>query len=211
MLPLLLKAPGARPARVVGLGPGILGAVRNLLVVRWPVTVHDPDGARTLASMPGVHIATTYPGTQLLRQASLVLLGSNAPAHWREEALRDLAETGIPLWDEADRAGSTLGFPSWIPGRSLSLALWGEAAKVGWTENLAGDFLTGIEGLYTSFFHLLEELRSLVFDGMSDEDFRNRVVSQVSRPEILALLLQGERERAKTTVLKIVGSTTRTI
>jgi hypothetical protein len=196
---------------VVGLGPAVLGVVRNLRLVNWPVTVHDPDGAPTLAFMPGVHIATSPPGQQLLRQASLVIIGAQAPILWREEALRDLQETGIAFWDESNPTASTLAFPSWLPGRSFSLALWGEGIRGGWQENLAGDFLQGIEGLYVSFFSLVEELRTLVFDGMPDEEFRNRVVSQVARPEILTLLLNGERERAKIAVLKIVGSTTRTL
>lgn len=211
MLPLLLKAPTARPARVVGLGPGVLSAVRNLRLVGWPLTVHDPEGARTLASMPGIHISTSPPGSQLLRQASLVLLGAQAPEDWKEEIRRDIRETGTPFWDESAPAGSTLGFPSWLPGRSLSMALWGQVPPGSWQETVAGEFLTGIEGLYTSFFRLLEELRTLVFEGMTDEEFRERVVAQVAQPAILGLLLQGEYERAKTAVLKIIGSTTRTV
>ena len=118
MLPLLLRAPSSRPARVVGLGPSVLGALRHLRLVNWPVTVHDPEGARTLAAMPGVHASTAQPGAQTLRQASLVLIGSQAPLLWREEARRDLMGTGIPYWDEADPAGSTLAFPCWLPGRT---------------------------------------------------------------------------------------------
>lgn len=211
MLPLLLKAPSARPARVIGLGPGVLGCVRNLLMVNWPLTVHDPEGARTLASMPGIHVSTSPPGAQMIRQASLVLIGSLAPTAWRENARRDLTDTGIPFWDEADPSGSTLGFPSWLPGRDLSLALWGEGSRIGWQEALASDFLRGIEGLYVSFFKLVEELRTLVFESMPEEEFRARVVAQVARPEILALLIHGEQERARTAVLKIIGATTRTL
>jgi hypothetical protein len=211
MLPLLLRAPSSRPARIVGFGPSILGAIRHLQMVNWPIIVHDPEGARTLGAMAGVHVSTVQPTAQLLRQASLVLLGEQTPLLWREEVRRDLMGTGIPFWDEADAAESTLAFPSWLPGRTLSIALWGDGVRGGWEESLTGDFLHGIEGLYVSFFKLVEDLRAEVFDSMTDEEFRSRVISQIARPEILALLLSGEMEKARTTVLRIVGSTTRSL
>jgi hypothetical protein len=49
----------------------------------------------------------------------------------------------------------------------------------------------------------------MIFEGLDETAFREKVLSQAARPEVLALLLQGKGAQAKTTVLKIVGSTTR--
>jgi len=211
MLPVLLKPPTGRPARVLGAGPEILPAIQALTRVGWPVTLHDPDGGGSLKNLPGVQVATTRPPGPALRQASLVLMASGCPPAWRAAALSELEGSGVPLWDSAEPKASTLSFPVWFPGTPLSLALWGSGPVKPWEAGLAEDFLREMEAFYGGFVRLASELRSLVLDNMTDGTFREKIVGQLVRPEILQLLLKGEYLQAKTLALKIMGTTTRSL
>jgi len=210
MLPLLLAAPEGRPARLLGHSPALLPLLQNLKAVGWPCVLHDPQGGGPLAGFPGLQVATDVPPAQALRQSSMVLVAAGCPDGWRDAARRDLVGSGVPLWDERDPAGSTLAFPRWYPGRTISAAAWGGVGLQGWQAELFTPFLAGTEALFGAFLTLAEELRA-VFEGLDESAFREKVLSQAARPEVLALLLQGKRDQAKTTVLKIVGSTTRTL
>lgn len=210
MLPLLLAAPEGRPARILGRSPAILSLLQNLKAVNWPCILHDPEGGGPLATFPGLRIAGDCPPAPALGQSSLVLVSAGCPDLWRDSVRRDLTGTGVPFWDECDPKGSTLAFPRWFPGHSLSAAVWPSGSPQPWHEELAGPFLAGTESLFASFFKLAEDLRGL-FEGMDDAGFRDKVLDQAARPEVLALLLQGKHDQAKTTVLRIVGSTTRTL
>lgn len=211
MLPLLLASPEGRPARILGRSPAILPLLQNLRAVGWPCTLHDPEGGGPLATFPGLRIAADPPPAPALGQSSLVLISAGCPEDWRAAAQRDLAGTGVPFWDERDLKGSTLAFPRWFPGRVLSAAVWPSTASPHpWQEEMAAPFLAGTESLFAAFFKLVEDLRS-VFEGLDDAGFRDKVLDQAARPEVLALLLQGKHDQAKMTVLKIVGSTTRTL
>lgn len=210
MLPLLLSAPEGRPARLLGHSPAVLPLLQNLKSVGWPCVLHHPEGGGFLSGFPGLQVATDAPPAQALRQSSLVLLAAGCPDPWRDAARRDLTGSGVPLWDERDGAGSTLAFPRWYPGHNLSAAAWGGAGLQGWQTELLSPFFNGTEALFGAFLALAEELRT-VFEGLDESAFREKVLSQAARPEVLALLLQGKRDQAKTTVLRIVGSTTRTL
>ncbi len=210
MIPLLLAPPSGRPARVLGDGSEALPALRDLLRTGWPVVLHAPPGRGMLAALAGVQTAAHAPSQPSLRQASLVLITSACPPEWREAARRDLEGTGVPFWDEGDPAGSTLRFPVWFPGDSLSMAAWGPIQiSQAWERGLAEELARHAEALYAGFLRLSSELRELLFATDSEDAFRRRVIDQVARPEILALLLKGEYEKAKMTAFKIVGSTTR--
>lgn len=210
MLPLLLAAPEGRPARLLGRSPALLPLIQNLKAVGWPCVLHDPEGGGFLAGFAGLQIATDAPPAPALRQSSLILIAAGCPPAWREAARRDLAGTGVPTWDEADPKGSTLAFPRWFPGRVVSAAAWSGAGLQGWQEGLVAPFFAGTEALFAAFLKLAGELR-VVLEGLDEEAFREKVLDQAARPEVLALLLQGKHDQAKTTVLRIVGSTTRTL
>jgi len=210
MFPILLAAPEGRPARFLGRSPAFLMVLQNLRSAFWPCVLHDDKGGGPLAGFPGLQVATTLPPAPALRQSSLVLIGGECPPGWREAARRDLQGSGVPFWDEADIQGSTLAFPKWLHGRELSAAFWASGGLEPWQESLAAAFLAGTESLLSGFLELARELMPL-FEGMDEKTFRDKVVSQMTRPEILGLLLKGERSQAKTAVLKIVGSTTRTL
>lgn len=210
MLPLLLAAPEGRPARLLGRSPSFLMVLQNLRSVGWPCVLHDEKGGGPLAGFPGLQVATTPPPAPALRQSSLVLIGGDCAPGWRAAARRDLEGSGIPFWDEADLKCSTLAFPKWLQGRELSAAFWAGGGVEPWQESLAASFLAGTESMMAGFLELARELTPL-FEGMDEDTFRDKVVSQMTRPEILALLLKGQRAQAKTAVLKIVGSTTRTL
>ncbi len=210
MLPLLLAAPEGRPARLLGQSPSFLMILQNLSSVGWPCVLHDEKGGGPLAGFPSLQVATAAPPAPALRQSSLVLIGSGCVQSWREAARRDLEGSGVPLWDEADAKGSSLAFPKWLHGRDLSAAFWAKAGVEPWQEKLAASFLDGTETMLDGFLELARELHPL-FEGMDEEAFRDKVVSQMTKPEIMSLLVKGQRAQAKTAVLKIVGSTTRTL
>jgi len=211
MIPLLLKPPKGKQARVVGLGPAVFQALQDLRTAGWPTTLHDPQGGGSLAGLPGIHISNDPPEAGALRQASLVLIGRDAPEAWRSESLARLEGTGIPFLDEGNPSGSTLLVPQWIRGESFSVALWGEAGPDSWKATLAEEFLHSTEGLFHSFLKLAGELERLTLDSMEEGEFRRKVVAQIARPEILARLLQGEYDKAKTLALRIIGTTTRSL
>lgn len=211
MIPVLLKPPGGRPARVLGRGRQITRALQDLSRVGWPAEVHDPEGAADLARLPGVRVVAHAPPSPSLRQASLVLIGSDCPPDWRKQALHDLEGTGVPVWDEADPAASTLAFPLWVPGTRLSLAAWAPEAVKGWERGVAEDFLRMNERFAADFLRLVNELRDLILNDMDDEAFRDKVVTQLASPEILGHLMRGDYEKAKMLALRIVGSTTRSL
>ncbi len=211
MIPVLLKPPRGRPARVVGRGSEITPVLQSLSRVGWPAEVHDPEGGADLAGLPGVRVVTHAPPAPSLRQASLVLIGSACPPDWRRQALHDLEGTGVPVWDEADPAASTLSFPLWVPGMRLSLAAWAQESVKGWERSVAEDFLRMNERFDADFLKLVNELRDLILSDMDDEAFRSKVVAQLSSPEILGHLMKGDYEKAKMIALRIVGSTTRSL
>ncbi len=210
MLPLLLAAPEGRPARLVGKSPAFLALLQNLRSVGWPCVLHDASGGGPLAGFPGLQVATDAPPAQAVRQASLVLIGADCPDAWRDAVRRDLAGAGVPFWDERDAEGSTLAFPRWVPGHRLSAAFWSGAGLPPAQADVLGAFFSGTEGLLAAFLKLAEELRP-VFEGLDDKAFRDKVVSQMARPEVLTLLLKGQHDQARNTVLRIVGSTTRVL
>lgn len=211
MIPLLLSPPSGRPARVLGAGKEILPYLQDLGRVGWPVILHEPSGGGALQAYPGIQIQSSAPPGPALRQASLVMLTSACPADWREAARKDLEGSGVPLWDASDAAGSTLSFPVWFPGFPLSLAFWSSAAVQPWEKLLAEEFMRHLEGFVNGYLRLTAELRGLVFEKTADEAFRQKVVTQVQRSEILALLLKGEYDQAKTLALKVIGTTTRSL
>jgi hypothetical protein len=210
VLPVLLAAPEGRPARLLGRSPALLPILQNLRTVGWPCVLHDPEGGGLLAGFSGLQIAHDAPPSPALRQSSLVLIAAGCPPPWREAAKKELAGTGIPLWDESDPTSSSLAFPRWFPGRAVSAAAWSGGGLQAWEEGLVAPFFAGTEGLFASFLKLAGELKT-VFEGLDEEAFRGKVLDQATRPEVLALLLQGKHEQAKMTVLRIVGSTTRTL
>jgi len=209
MIPLLVKPPAGKPARILGIGPAILRVVQDLRSAGWPIVLHDPEGGGSLSGLSGIRIALDAPAAAAVRQSSLVLIGRDAPPEWADSVRQALEGSGVPVFDEEHPRGSSLGFPAWFPGESLSLAAWGGDESDPWKERLWADFLRGAEDLFLGFRRLSEDLRELAFDSMEDEDFRRDVVSQISRPEILALLLQDRYDDARNRVLKIVGTTTR--
>lgn len=211
LIPVLLKPPSGRPARVLGQGRGFTAVLQNLSRVGWPVEVHDPDGSQAYAGLPGIRVVTHAPPSPALRQASLVLIGASCPAEWRTRGMKDLEGTGIPVWDESDPAASTLGFPLWMPGQHLSLAAWATSATKPWERSVTEDFLRHNEKFAGDFVKLVNELRTLVFNEMNDEAFREKAATQLATPEILGHLLRGDYEKAKMLALKIVGSTTRSL
>jgi hypothetical protein len=211
MIPLLLAAPAGRPARVLGAGSEVVPVLQNLDRVAWPVVLHEPTGGGPLKGFPGVQFSTTPPAAASLRQSSLVFITTACPPAWRDAARKDLEGSGVPLWDSADPKASTVRFPVWVPGVPVSMALWGIGGSRPWEALLAEDFARSMEGLYGGLLDLAAELRSLVFQNDTDEVFREKVVAQLTRPEITTLLIRGEYEQAKTLALKIVGTTTRSL
>jgi hypothetical protein len=211
MLPLVLAPPKNKPARVLGLGREALPAVQGLMRVSWPLIVHDPEGAKGLAALPTVQVSRGAPDGGALRQASLVLVTSACPKEWRADAELALKGSGVPVWDSRNPAASTLGVPAWFPGSTVSMAVWGNQTLEPWESALTEDLARSCESLFSLFLKLAGELRSLVFSGLTDEAFRQKVVGQITKPEILALLLKGDYEGAKVLSLKIVGSTTRAL
>jgi hypothetical protein len=211
MIPVLLKPPAGRPARVLGKGRGFAAVLQNLSRVGWPVEVHDPDGGPDYSGLPGVRVVTHAPPAPALRQASLVLIGASCPADWRSRGMQDLEGSGVPVWDESDPSACTLAFPMWMPGQHLSLAAWASAATKPWERGVVEDFLRHSEGFMADFLKLVNELRTLIFNEMADEAFREKVATQLTTPEILGFLLKGDYEKAKMLALKIVGSTTRSL
>jgi hypothetical protein len=211
MIPLLLSPPSGRSARVLGAGKEILPCLQDLGRVGWPVVLHEPAGGGPLQGYPGIQVQSAPPPGPALRQASLVLITSGCPADWRDAARRELEGSGVPLWDASDPGGSTLAFPIWFPGFPLSLAFWTGAAVQPWERLLAEEFMRHLEGFVNGYLRLTAELRGLVFEKTTDEAFRTKVVTQIQRPEILALLLKGEYDQAKTLALKVIGTTTRSL
>jgi hypothetical protein len=141
----------------------------------------------------------------------MVLITTACPHDWRDMAHKELEGAGVPVWDAVEPAKSTLRFPEWFPGRSLSMAVWGGTALKPWEEALAEDFARVSGAYFALFSKLAEELRALVLESLSEEAFRTKVVSQLTRPEILAHLVRGDYDTAKTLALKIVGTTTRAL
>lgn len=211
MLPLVIAPPKGKPARVLGLGREALPAVQSLTRVAWPLVVHDPEGARGLASFKGVQVTRGGPTGPLLRQASLVLVTSACPREWLTIAELELKDSDVPVWDAREKVPSSLLFPTWFPGPHLSVAVWGTRAMEPWEAALAEDLARASESLFSLFMKLAGELRALVFAGLAEDDFRQKVVGQLARPELLALLIRGQYEEAKMVALKIVGSTTRAL
>lgn len=211
MLPLLLSPPAGRPARVLGAGAEVLPFLQALTRVGWPVTLHEPSGGGALKDFPGIQVTSATPLGPGLRQASLVLITSACPADWREAALKELEGAGVPLWDALDEKRCTLNFPLWFPGVPLSMAFWGSGKVAPWEAALAEDFFRETGGLFHAFVALAGELRGLVLQNATEEEFRRKVVSQLTRPEVLALLVRGDYQQAKTLALKIVGTTTRAL
>ena len=209
MLPLVIAPPKSRPARILGLGREALPAIQSLTRVAWPLVVHDLEGAKGLASFKGVQVTRGAPTGTLLRQASLVLITSACPREWLAAAELELKGSDVPVWDARERVSSSLLFPIWFPGPHLSVAVWGTRAMEPWEAALAEDLARASESLFTLFLKLAGELRALVFSGLTEEAFRQKVVGQLARPELLALLLKGQYEEAKVMALRIVGSTTR--
>lgn len=209
MLPLVIAPPKSKPARVLGRGREALPAIQSLTRVAWPLIVHDPEGAKGMASFRGVQVTRGAPTGVLLRQASLVLITSACPRGWLSLAELELRDSDVPVWDARERASSSLLFPTWFPGPHLSVAVWGTRAMEPWEAALAEDLARASESLFSLFLKLAGELRVLVFSGLTEEAFREKVIGQLSRPELLALLLKGQYEEAKVMALKIVGSTTR--
>jgi hypothetical protein len=91
------------------------------------------------------------------------------------------------------------------------MAVWGAGGARPWEADLAEDFARELQGLFGGLLKLASELRGLVFDGTTDEVFREKVVAQLTRPEVTTLLLKGDYEQAKLLALKIVGTTTRSL
>ncbi len=211
MIPVLLKPPAGRPARVVGRGREITPVLQNLSRIGWPMEVHVPEGATDYAGLPGVRVSNHAPPAPALRQASLVLIGSSCPQDWRKQAIQDLDGSGVPVWDEADPSSSTLAFPLWVPGTRLSMAAWAPDAVKSWEGNVAEDFLRLDERFAADFLKLVNEMRDLILNDMDDEAFRSKVVTQLSAPEILGHLMKGDYEKAKMLALRMVGSTTRSL
>ena len=211
MIPLLLAPPAGKPARFLGAGTDALPVLQGLARVSWPAVLHEPTGGGALKGFPGVQFSTTAPTAAGLRQSSLVFITSACPPAWRDAARRDLEGSGVPLWDSLDPKGSTLRFPVWFPGAPLSMAVWGVGGARPWEAGLAEDFARAMEGLFSGLLKLASELRGLVFVGANDEVFRQKVVAQLTRPEITTLLLRGEYGQAKMLALKIVGTTTRSL
>jgi len=211
MIPLLLAAPAGKPARILGAGSEVVPVLQNLDRVGWPVVLHEPTGGGALKGFPGVQFSTTPPAAASLRQSSLVFITSGCPPTWRDAVRRDLEGSGVPMWDSADPKGSTMRFPVWVPGVPLSMAVWGIGGSRPWEAGLAEDFARQMEGLFGGLLDLSAELRGLVFETATDEVFREKVVAQLTRPEITTLLLRGEYEQAKTLALKIIGTTTRSL
>jgi len=211
MLPLIISPPKNKPGRVLGLGREALPALQALTRVSWPLIIHDPEGGKGLASFPGVQVARGAPDGGALKQASLVLLTSACPKEWRAGAELALKGSGVPVWDSKNPAASTLRFPAWFPGTSFSLAAWGTRSLETWESALSEDLARSCESLFSLFLKLAGELRTLVFSGLTEEAFRQKVVGQITRPEILSQLLKGDYEAAKVMALKIVGSTTRAL
>lgn len=211
MIPLLFAAPAGKPARILGAGTEVLPVLQGLSRVSWPVVLHEPAGGGALKGFPGIQLSTVPPAAPSLRQSSLVFIASGCPPAWRDAARKDLEGSGVPLWDSLDARGSTLRFPVWFPGAPLSMAVWGAGGARPWEAALAEDFVRELQGLFGGLLKLASELRGLVFDGATDEVFREKVVAQLTRPEITALLLKGDYEQAKLLALKIVGTTTRSL
>lgn len=211
MLPLILTPPKNKPGRVLGLGREALPALQGLTRVSWPLIIHDPEGGKGLASFPSVQVTRSAPDGGALRQASIVLLTSACPKEWRAGAELALKGSGVPTWDAEDATSSTLKFPAWFPGPTLSLAVWGTHALEPWESALSEDLARSCESLFSLFLKLAGELRTLVFSGLTEEAFRQKVVGQLTRPEILSQLMKGDYEGAKVLALKIVGSTTRAL
>ncbi len=210
-VPVLLNAPSGRPARALGGGPRLKALVQSLVRASWPVVVHEPPESPLLQGLPGAQVVNYPPATAGLRQSSMVLLGESCPAPWREQALRDLEGTGVPLWDERDPRGSTLAFPLWIPGEGLSFAAWAAGGLKGWERELSEEFIRAQEAAWGRFLSLAGFLRREVLQDLDDEAFTRKVAAQLLCPEILILLHRGQEEEAKKVALKIVGSTTRTL
>ena len=211
MIPLLLKAPGGRPARIVGLGPKILHALQHLRSSGWPIVIHDPEGARTLTALSGIRMATNPPAFGEIRQASLVLLGSGAPGEWKKQVREAVEGSGVPFLDEDEPAASGLAFPSWIPGRGISMALWSPPGTAATPHELFESFAHGLDTLFPAFLNLVEKVKAMVTDSIEEDEFREKVLTQLAAPEILALLMRGEHDRALTSALKVIGSSTRSV
>lgn len=210
-IPVLLSAPSGRPARALGGGPRLKTLVQNLVRAGWPVVVHEPPERPGLQGLPGCQVVNYPPATAGLRQSSLVLLGETCPDSWREQALRDLDGTGVPLWDERDARGSTLGFPLWIPGEAVSFAAWAGAGLKGWERELSEEFVRAQEAYFERFLSLAGFLRREVLGELDDAAFVRKVAAQLTSPEVLVLLLRGQEEEARKAALKIVGTTTRSL
>ena len=211
MLPLVLSPPKNKPGRILGLGREALPAVQGLTRVAWPLVIHDVEGAKGLASYPNVQVTRIAPDGGALKQASLVIITSGCPKEWRADAELALKASGVPVWDSTKPANSTLRFPSWFPGSTVSLAVWGTKPLEPWESALSEDLARSCESLFTLFLKLAGELRAIVFSGLTDDAFRQKVVGQITKPEILALLVKGDYDGAKVLALKIVGSTTRAL
>ena len=179
--------------------------------VNWPVVLHDAATPSAYQGMKGLQFSTSPPAAPSLRQASIVLISSACPDEWREAARRDLEGSGVPVWDARDAKGSTLGFPVWFPGAPLSMACWSTGKLEPWEASLAEDYLRETQRVTTDFLRLASELRQLVFEGATDDEFRKKVVAQLTRTEILQFLVRGDYEQAKVLALKIIGTTTRSL
>lgn len=209
-VPLLLKPPGGRPARVLGGGPKVLPIVQKLLMGGWSVQVHEKRPG--IGRLEGAKSLTHAPPAPSLRQASLVLIGSACSDEWREEALKHLEGSGVPVWDERSPGSSTLAFPLWFTGGELSLAAWSDDGTASpWQEALAGEIAGIQKKLMEGFVKLAGEVGGLVFSNSPEDEFLKKAATQLATPGIIGALAVGDYDKAKTTALKIVGATTRSL
>jgi len=184
--------------------------VQRLLRGGWPVEVHEKRPG--IGRLDGVKSSTCAPPAPSLRQASLVLIGSDCPDDWRREALKRLEGSGVPVWDERSPGSSTLAFPFWFGGGELSLAAWSaDGTASPWQEALAEE-IAGIQiKLMEGFVKLAGEVGGLVFSNSPEEEFLKKAATQLATPGIIGALAAGDYDKAKTTALKIVGATTRSL
>ncbi|MEJ2367376.1 MAG: hypothetical protein P8Z49_03250 [Acidobacteriota bacterium] len=210
MLPLLLAPSHDKPARVLGRSPRLVSILQNLRTAGWPAVLYDPGGDESLASLDGTHTIRRRPDAETLLSSSLVLIGESCPEDWRKEALDALQDTDNLYWDERDPDHSTLDFPRWYSSRALSLAVWGGTERTAWQESLFTALLDGTDQLFDALLRLLQDLED-VLSNIEDRSFRQKALSQIGSPEVLSLLMAGRSDEAKTLVLKILGTTTRTL
>ena len=209
-VPLLVKPPKGRPAKVLGGSAGVLQIVQQLMSAGWLIEVHEAE--KHVGGLEGVKFSDQKPPQPSLRQASLVLIGAYCPDDWREEALATLEGTGVPYWDERDIKHSTLQLPLWLRGKELSFAAWPpEGTFAPWKEVFAEELLGMQENLLKGFVKLVNDVGGLVFSNSTEDDFLKKAAAQLATPSIISALASDDYMKAKTMALKIVGATTRSL